>query len=71
MGMELALEEVQPKDHNNKDNLIQAIRMRPRMRSSERNSHGEHQMVPSLKSATIRTVKGGDWNLYKNTRMAK
>ena len=71
MGVELALEEVQPEDHDNKDDLIQAIRMRPRIRSSKRNLHGEHQMVSLLRSTMIRTVKGRDWNLYENTRMAK
>ena len=41
MGMELVLEEVQLEDHNNKDDPIQAIRMRLRMRSGKRDLHGE------------------------------
>ena len=41
MGMELALDEVQLEDHDNKDDPIQAIRMRLRTRSGKRDLRGE------------------------------
>jgi len=44
MDVELGLEEVRLKDHDNKDDPIQVIRMRPRTRSRKRDLHGERQI---------------------------
>ena len=41
MDVELGLEEVRLEDHDNKDDPIQVIRMRPRTRSGKRDLRGE------------------------------
>jgi len=55
MGMELALEEVRLEDHDNKDDPIQAIRMRLRMRSGKRDLCGEghHCCASALMVGTL------------------
>jgi len=60
MDVELGLEEVRLEDHNNKDDPIQVIRMRPRTRSGKRDLCGERQIE------TIGNSKGKDSSQIPN-----
>jgi len=60
MDIELALEEVQLEDDNNKDDSIQAIRTWSRTRSSKRGLREEHQIETIAKISARSLLSGYD-----------